>query len=86
MKIKIAWRGWRFSPLLIIGRYTLWFTNGISFGKSYNYASIIYYVGWLIVRKDTKTHHDFVERINAGTWPTGWLWIVKYSQPPKKQR
>ena len=86
MKLRIIWRGWRLSPLFIIGRYTLWFTNGISFGKSYNCKDVDYYCGWLIISKDTKFHRDFIERVNAGTWPKGWHWTIKYSRPPKKQR
>lgn len=80
MKLRITWRGWRFSPLFDIGKYTLWFHNGISFGRIYNCADITYYCGWLIVCKKTKYHHDFIERINNDTWPKAKLWIVKYSR------
>lgn len=78
--MKIFWRGWRFSPLFIVGKHIFWFTNGIAFGKIHNCGDITYYCGWLIICKKTKHHYDFVERINDGTWPKEKLWIVKYSK------
>ena len=86
MKLRILWRGRRFSPLFVIGKYTLWFHNGITFGRVYNPKDITYYCGWLIICKETKFHHDFVKGINMGTWPKDRLWIVKYSQAPKLHR
>lgn len=80
MKLRICWRGWHTCPLLIIGRYTFWFTNGITFGHKHNCGHITYYCGWLIVGKETKYHEDFVKQINAGTWPKHKLWIVKYGK------
>lgn len=80
MKIKLFWRGWHLCPLLDIGKYTLWFTNGIAFGVKYWPGDTTYYIGWLIVSKKTKWITGFVKEVNAGTWPEGWMWIVKYGK------
>ena len=80
MNLKIVWRNWHYSPLLIIGKYTLWFTNGIIFGKTYNCADVCYYIGWLIIRKKTKFHRDFIKRVNNRTWSESKLWIIKYGR------
>lgn len=82
-EMKILWRGWHLSPLFVVGKYTAHFTSGITFGKSYNCASITYYVGWMILSKKTKYHHDFIRRVNNGTWPKDKLWIVKYGRKLK---
>lgn len=80
MKKHIWRRGWRLSPLFDIGKYTFHFTNGIAFGKKYNCGDITYYLGWMILRKRTEYHLDFIKRINNKTWPKGWMWIVKYQK------
>lgn len=80
MKIKPYWRGWHLCPLLDIGKYTLWFTKGIAFGVKYYADHITYYIGWLIVSKQIKWVSGFIRGYNDGTWPKGWLWIVKYGK------
>lgn len=80
IKIRIIWRNWHLSPLLDIGRYTMHFTSSVVLGVKYWPGDVTYYLGWLIVRKKIKWMPDFVERVNAGTWPDGWMWIVKYGR------
>ncbi|KKM19033.1 hypothetical protein LCGC14_1659710 [marine sediment metagenome] len=80
MKIRLLYRGLRLSPLLIIGSYPLWFTNGIVFGKAYHCANICYFIGWLIVSKKTEYHKDFIKRVNNRTWPKNKLWIIRYGR------
>ncbi len=76
-KIKLYYRKWPLCPLLDVGRCTLWLVKGIAFGVKYNPASITYYIGWLIARKQTEFHTDFIKRVNDRTWPKGWKWIIK---------
>lgn len=76
--MKLYCRKWPLSPLLDIGRYTLWLTKGIAFGHKHQCSSIVYYVGWLIISKHTKFHTDFIKRVNDRTWPKTKIWIVKY--------
>ncbi|KKM28206.1 hypothetical protein LCGC14_1567050 [marine sediment metagenome] len=76
----IKYRGRHKCPLLYIGKYIAWLTSSISFGKIHNAGYNAYYLGWLIVTVKIKFHHDFVERINAGTWPKRKLWIIKYGK------
>lgn len=79
-KIQIIWRSWHLSPLFIIGKYTSHFTNGIAFGVKYYAGDTVYYVGWLIVSKKIKWISGFIKKVNAGTWPKGWLRVVKYGK------
>jgi hypothetical protein len=51
--MKFVWRGWRLSPLIIVGRYTLWLARGILFAVQHNATDNCYYIGWLIIRKKT---------------------------------
>ena len=80
MKKHIYWRGWRSSPLITIGKYTGWLTHGIAFGKKYGISDNTYFLGWLLINVKTKHYYDFIERVNAGTWPKGWIWIIKYGK------
>lgn len=66
--------------MLSIGKYTCWFTSGIAFGHSHDVSSMIYYCGWLKIRRKTEFHTDFIKRYNEGTWPKPKLWIVKYKR------
>jgi hypothetical protein len=79
-KIQIVWRGWHLSPLFIFKHYTMHFTNGIAFGVKYYPGDITYYLGWLIVSKKIKWIPGFVKKVNAKTWPKGWIWIIKYGR------
>ena len=77
MKLRIIWRGRHLSPLLIIGKYTLWFTKGIVFGRKANSFDVTYYIGWLIISAKTAEHPLTTKRIecvNNGTWPKYKIW------------
>ena len=75
----VTWRGWHLSPLFTWGRFTAFFTSGVSFGIKYSSGGKTFYVGPAIVMMKTKQNEDFVKRINDGTWPQGWMIHIKYA-------
>lgn len=76
MKLRICWRGWHCSPLLIIGRYTLWFTNSISFGYT-NAVHLAIYAGWLKISVDNYYDRSIAELTKHNFTH---IWIVKYGK------
>ena len=73
--MKIIWRKCPNSPLLIVGRCTLWFTNGISFGVSHNYGDTCYYVGWLLVNRRHRCLADWIN--DKKNRPKDWMWTLR---------
>lgn len=73
----LSWRGWRHSPLFTFGKATIHIKSGITFGKAYCESSVVYYVGHLMISIKKPFDPAFVEKVNRGTWPKGWLYVAK---------
>ncbi len=70
---RVVFRKWHLSPLIIIRRYTAWFTKGITFGWNKGCGDIVYYLGWLIVRKDGKIY-------DVNLPESCKIWIARYAR------
>ncbi|KKN71223.1 hypothetical protein LCGC14_0422660 [marine sediment metagenome] len=75
---QISWRGWHLSPLFIIGRYTLHFTNGIVLGYD-NAVWLVVYLGWLIISVDNCYNRgDAIDETDICNYTH--IWVIKYAK------
>jgi len=51
--------------------------DGVAFGKQYFPACVVYYLGKIVLERKRPHDRDFIKKVNSGTWPRGWLYVVK---------